>query len=132
MKVETLLHRQGGLCFYCRKRLPRHAASIEHIVPQVMDGAEGFNNLAACCKSMNSHLQGISPKHKIELLLNHWGGCPCPDPSLHNPTSQTMPVLFTDFDDPGDPCNARDPMKSVTSVDLPDDPHFLIDQPRGD
>ena len=132
MKVETLLHRQGGLCFYCRLPLPRYAASIEHVIPQNMSGAEGFNNLVACCKSMNSHLQGMSPKHKIELLLNHWGGCPCPDQSLRNPTPGIMPVLFTDFDDPGDPCNAHDSMASVTSVDLPDDPHFLIDQPRGD
>jgi len=76
---------------------------------------------------MNSHLQGMSPKPKIELLLNHWGGCPCPDQSPRNSTPGTMPVLFPDFDDPGDPCNARNPMESVSSVDLPDDPLFLVD-----
>ena len=78
MKIETLLHRQGGRCFYCRKILDLKVASIEHVVPQCLDGWEGFTNLVACCQRMNLLLSGLPPKHKIEILLNWWGLSPCP------------------------------------------------------
>ncbi len=132
MQVETLLHRQGGLCFYCRKPLPRKDASIEHIIPNSTIGAEGFNNLAACCKSMNSHLQGISPKHKIELLLNHWGGCPCPDPTIVRPPTRPMPPMFTDYGDPGLPYRTERDIGSSEPLTPPDEILALTDQPCGD
>lgn len=105
MEVESLLHRQGGRCFYCRKQLPLEKASIEHVVPHCLSGANGFNNLAVCCRTMNSYLQGISPKHKIELLLNWWGKSPCPEDICRNQSSSEyrMPIVPTDFGDPGEP-----------------------------
>jgi hypothetical protein len=78
MQVETLLHRQGGRCFYCRKPLDARLASIEHVVPQSLNGWEGFTNLVACCQRMNVLLSNLPPKHKIEILLNWWGRSPCP------------------------------------------------------
>ncbi|KAA1224559.1 HNH endonuclease [Vibrio cholerae] len=38
MKLNTLIHRQGGFCFYCRKPLLERDASIEHIIPSSMGG----------------------------------------------------------------------------------------------
>jgi hypothetical protein len=78
MQVETLLHRQAGRCFYCRKPLKAQLASIEHVVPQCLGGWEGFTNLVACCRRMNLLLSGLPPKHKIEILLNWQGQSPCP------------------------------------------------------
>lgn len=78
MQVETLLHRQAGLCFYCRKPLNIVYASIEHVVPECLGGWEGFTNLVACCRRMNLLLSGLPPKHKIEILLNWQGRSPCP------------------------------------------------------
>ena len=103
MEVETLLHRQGGLCFYCRKPLAVQNASIEHVIPVSKNGANGYNNLAACCKLMNSHLNAIAPKHKIEILLNWWGKSPCPHDIMNhqNKEAYVMPILPTDFGDPG-------------------------------
>lgn len=78
MQIQTLLHRQAGRCFYCRKLLDLKYASIEHVVPQCLGGWEGFTNLAACCERMNLLLSGLPPKHKIEILLNWQGRSPCP------------------------------------------------------
>jgi len=78
MQIETLLHRQGGRCFYCRKELDPRLATIEHVVPQCLGGWEGFTNLAACCGRMNLLLSGLPPKHKMEILLNWRGKSPCP------------------------------------------------------
>jgi len=78
MQIQSLLHRQGGHCFYCRKPLAMQDASIDHVIPQCMGFYEGFTNLVACCREINSLFQGLPPKHKIEIVLNAGGLSACP------------------------------------------------------
>ena len=78
MQVSTLLHRQGGCCFYCRKPLEERNAVMDHVIPRAIGDYEGFTNIVACCALINSLFQDLPPKHKIEILLNWWGRSPCP------------------------------------------------------
>jgi len=78
MQIQSLLHRQGGNCFYCRKPLAMQDASIDHVIPQCIGSYEGFTNLVACCREINLQFQGLPPKHKIELILNSNGLSVCP------------------------------------------------------
>ncbi|EFU0714841.1 HNH endonuclease [Escherichia coli] len=103
MKLNTLIHRQGGFCFYCRKPLLERDASIEHIIPSSMGDYQGFTNQVACCTLMNSILQDLPPKHKIELLLNWWGRSPCPKDmalSLKEIEKQRQSILNSSFNEP--------------------------------
>lgn len=100
MQVTTLLHRQGGRCFYCRQKLDIKDATIEHIIPSCMGQYEGFTNLVACCALMNSTLQGLPPKHKIEILLNWAGNASCPMSIGSNTRTIENDCLGTSFNDP--------------------------------
>jgi hypothetical protein len=126
MKLRTLLHRQGGCCFYCRKPLLEKEATIEHIIPNSMGDYQGFPNLVACCSLINSIFQDISPKHKIEILLNWGGRSPCPknmDQSFEN-VNKTPNNLNSSFNEPL--YGKRDkynPMRDINEeFDLPDLP----------
>lgn len=120
MQVRTLLHRQGGRCFYCRQRLGIKDATIEHIIPSCMGQYEGFTNLVACCALMNSTLQGLPPKHKIEILLNWAGDCPCPKAIGRKVHAGECGYLGTSFNDPVYGWN-RSRSNQPLSIDLPDD-----------
>lgn len=89
MRIQSLLHRQGGCCFYCRKPLAITDASIDHVIPQCMGFFEGFQNLVACCSDINSLFQGLPPKHKIEMILNAGGMSICPK-DLENNYYETL------------------------------------------
>ncbi|WP_159287704.1 hypothetical protein [Proteus terrae] len=52
---------------------------------------------------MNSILQDLPPKHKIELLLNWWGRSPCPKDmplSLKEIEKQRQNILNSSFNEP--------------------------------
>jgi len=52
---------------------------------------------------MNSILQDLPPKHKIELLLNWWGRSPCPKDmalSLKEIEKQRQSILNSSFNEP--------------------------------
>ena len=42
MKAGRLLYPQGGLCFYCRRKLDLSNATIEHVIPKSMGGKNDF------------------------------------------------------------------------------------------
>ena len=123
MQVQTLLHRQGGKCFYCRKKLSQKDATIEHIIPNCMGRYEGFTNLVACCANMNSILQGLPPKYKIEIILNCAGRSVCPSDIDSLESMDESSVLNTSFNDPMyiDICELKD---QINDLDLPDDFSF--------
>lgn len=126
MQLETLLHRQGGLCFYCRKPLRRQFASIEHVVPECLGGWEGFTNLVACCQRMNLLLSGLPPKHKIEIILNWQGRSPCPMDLEQNCgdaewLSGKYVYMSTCLSDPAYIRLREESVVSTTAVDVPED-----------
>lgn len=46
--------REGGLCFYCLRRLTSMVRCIDHVVPCVRKGRNSYRNLVACCAECNS------------------------------------------------------------------------------
>ncbi len=120
MQVQTLLHRQGGKCFYCRKKLSQKNATIEHIIPNCMGRYEGFTNLVACCAAMNSTLQGLPPKYKIEIILNCAGRSACPNDIDSLKLIDESSALNTSFNDPVYIDKYADCDQKV-DIDLPDD-----------
>ena len=51
---EAIHAREGGRCFYCRRRVTAATRCIDHIVPQVRMGRNGYRNLVSCCSECNS------------------------------------------------------------------------------
>lgn len=79
MKAERMLFIQGGLCFYCRRKLDPSKATIEHVIPSSMGGKSDESNVIVCCRAINSLFANLPPKRKIEALVAWGGRMPCPD-----------------------------------------------------
>ncbi len=81
-QLEKLLFAQGGKCFFCKNKLERGDASVEHLVAKANGGSNETNdNCVACCKAVNSLMGSLPLKHKIEIILNQEGAFKCPSPS---------------------------------------------------
>jgi F0F1-type ATP synthase delta subunit len=84
-QLEKLLFSQGEKCFFCKKKLAKNEASIEHLVAKANGGSNVNNeNCVACCKEVNSLLGSLSLKQKIEIILNQEGNFKCPSTSKSN------------------------------------------------
>lgn len=133
MKIQSLLHRQGGRCFYCRKPLAISDASIEHVIPQAMGFFEGFQNLVACCRDINSLFQELPPKHKIEMILNAGGMSICPKDLELNyyETLRRNIKLSSSFNEPlygsGSHIQPQSPPENIMDINDDDDVDFLQD-----
>jgi HNH endonuclease len=46
--------REGGLCFYCLRRIPRRSHCLDHVVPRAKSGQNSYRNLVSCCLDCNS------------------------------------------------------------------------------
>lgn len=78
-QLEKLLFAQGGKCFFCKNKLNRNEASVEHLVAKANGGSNDINdNCVACCKAVNSLMGNLPLKHKIEIILNQEGKFLCP------------------------------------------------------
>jgi 5-methylcytosine-specific restriction endonuclease McrA len=51
---QSIHAREGGVCFYCLRRIPRGARSLDHVVPRVESGRNSYRNLVSCCMECNS------------------------------------------------------------------------------
>lgn len=84
-QLEKLLFAQGEKCFFCKKKLAKNDASIEHLVAKANGGSNVNNeNCVACCKDVNSLLGSLPLKQKIEIILNQEGNFKCPSTSKSN------------------------------------------------
>jgi len=78
-KLDQLLFKQGGRCFYCGRSLNRSDASVDHVQPRSLSGRADDSNEVACCKTINALFGNSSAKTKITALLL-WGlNPPCPE-----------------------------------------------------
>lgn len=81
-QLDKLLFAQGSRCFFCRKKLERSEACVEHLVAKANGGSNETNeNCVACCKAVNSLMGSLPLKHKIEIILNQEGTFRCPSES---------------------------------------------------
>lgn len=76
--LQRLLFAQGGDCFFCRKKLGKTEASIEHLVAVTNGGKDNDENCVACCKSLNNLFGRMSLKEKLHVVLNQRGHFACP------------------------------------------------------
>ena len=70
---------QGGLCFFCKKPLPKSEASVEHLLASANGGSNSDENCVACCKAVNALLGSMSLKEKVQVVLNQKGQFKCPN-----------------------------------------------------
>lgn len=76
--LDRLLFIQGGACFFCKEKLERTNASIEHLVATSHQGNNGLDNCVACCKYINNLLGNMSIKDKVGVILSQEGKLKCP------------------------------------------------------
>jgi hypothetical protein len=77
--LDRLLFAQGGLCFFCKRTIPKADASVEHLVASANGGSNGDQNCVVCCKAMNALLGRMALKEKIQVVLNQKGQFKCPN-----------------------------------------------------
>ncbi|GLT23461.1 hypothetical protein GCM10007933_29270 [Zoogloea oryzae] len=77
-QLDRLLFTQGGLCFFCRRLLPKADASVEHLVASANGGTNDEGNCVACCKTLNHLLGAKSIREKMQIVLNQRGNFQCP------------------------------------------------------
>jgi len=51
---QAIHAREGGFCFYCLRRLRPMARCLDHVVPRVRGGRNGYRNLVSSCAECNS------------------------------------------------------------------------------
>ena len=51
---QAIHAREGGFCFYCLRRLTPMVRCLDHVVPRVRGGRNGYRNLVSSCAECNS------------------------------------------------------------------------------
>ena len=51
---QAIHAREGGLCFYCLRRIPSRAHCLDHVVPLAASGGNSYRNVVSCCLDCNS------------------------------------------------------------------------------
>lgn len=90
--LDRLLFAQGGLCFFCRKPLPKAEASVEHLLASANGGTNDDGNCVACCKALNHLLGSKSIKEKLQIVLNQRGNFQCPGNACAQPATPPSPT----------------------------------------
>lgn len=78
-KLDKLLFRQDGKCFFCGKSIGKLEASIEHLQPKSSGGKNDDGNTVACCAGLNRALNDMSLKEKLKMVLEKAGHFVCPE-----------------------------------------------------
>ena len=56
---QAIHAREGGQCFYCRRRIPSRAHCLDHVVPVAKSGTNSYRNLVSCCQDCNSRKRDL-------------------------------------------------------------------------
>ncbi len=52
--LRAAIHaREGGVCFYCLRRVPYRVRCLDHVVPRAQNGRNSYRNLVSCCHQCN-------------------------------------------------------------------------------
>ena len=90
--LQRLLFAQGGDCFFCKKKLSKAEASVEHLVALTNDGNNNDESCVACCKSLNHLFGRMSLKEKLTIVLKQRGDFVCPASTATAPGSKPSPA----------------------------------------
>ena len=66
--LPVLLSREDGKCFYCLRTISEETCELDHVVPQVSHGDNGYRNIVATCHSCNSKKQQTSAEDFLRQL----------------------------------------------------------------
>src|SRR5258708_1534734 len=74
---QAIHAREGGLCFYCLRRLTPMVRCLDHVVPRVRGGRNGYCNLVSSCAECNSQKRerrggGFFPRRRLGGGLRAW------------------------------------------------------------
>lgn len=50
---QAIHAREGGTCFYCRRRTSSRSRCLDHVVPRARSGQNSYRNLVSCCTECN-------------------------------------------------------------------------------
>lgn len=54
-KLRQAIHaREGGLCFYCLRKIKARLHCLDHVVPRAHSGRNSYRNLVSCCMECNA------------------------------------------------------------------------------
>lgn len=66
---RLVYERDNYLCQYCRKKLTRSSATIDHVLPRSRGGRSTFKNCVASCEPCNSYKADRTPREaKMKLV----------------------------------------------------------------
>jgi len=66
--IDVLLKRENDACFYCLKDISPETCELDHVIPQLDDGDNGYRNIVATCHRCNTHKQGKSVEDYLRQL----------------------------------------------------------------
>ncbi|MGA2095061.1 MAG: HNH endonuclease [Candidatus Acidiferrum sp.] len=69
---EAIHAREGGYCFYCRRRMTAATRCIDHIVLQVRIGRNGRRNLVSSCSECNPRKGERRAEDFLRWLYREW------------------------------------------------------------
>jgi 5-methylcytosine-specific restriction endonuclease McrA/predicted transcriptional regulator len=64
--------REGGICFYCLRRMAPEMKCLDHVVPRSRHGSNSYRNLVSCCLDCNGR-KGERPASDFLRLLYREG-----------------------------------------------------------
>ena len=64
--------REGGVCFYCLRRIGSEMQCLDHVIPRAQLGLNSYRNLVSCCRECNSR-KGDRPADDFLRLLYREG-----------------------------------------------------------
>ena len=50
---QAIHAREGGKCFYCRRRTSSRSRCLDHVVPRARSGQNSYRNVVSCCTECN-------------------------------------------------------------------------------
>jgi hypothetical protein len=65
---RLILEREGGRCFYCRRKVNDSSAAYDHVSPRSA-AHNGYRNVVACCRRCNNRKGDSSGEDLLRVLL---------------------------------------------------------------
>ena len=60
--------REGGVCFYCLRRIGSDMQCLDHVIPRAQLGLNSYRNLVSCCRECNSRKNDRPADDFLRLL----------------------------------------------------------------
>ncbi len=65
---RAIHQREGGVCFYCQRRIIQRTRCLDHVVPRAKSGRNSYRNLVSCCPDCNTKKSELSAEDFVRSL----------------------------------------------------------------